>query len=138
MLPEGDEIPFTVTSLSYTNQIQPVPLGQGWYRPSPTTTQHENVTWTWQANSGPPGVLYTCRETHWFWGQIVVRTATWAGQIWGHAFPSAFPPPGSGTRPSGGGEEDQICFEYFEYWYDAFGTYHEEVLATWCESLPET
>lgn len=136
MLPEGDEIPFHVTSLTYTSQIQPVMLGQGWYVPSPTTKQHENVTWTWQANAGPPGVLYTCREAQWLWGAIVIRTATWAGQIWGHAFPSSLPPAGSGTRPGGGGE--QICWEYFEYWYDAHGTYHEEVLATWCENPAET
>jgi hypothetical protein len=133
-LPAGDEVPFTVTSV--TKLSEPF-LGMAWYKPSPTTTTHQQVPWSWEAMTGDPAVLYGCYEVHWLFGLFIESLATWQGELIGHAWNPNFPSGGgSGTRPAGGSIAGEvICFEYFEYWYDQFGTYHEQVLAVWCEQI---
>lgn len=135
-LPPGDEVPFDVVSLSWTNGVQAVPAGQGWYKPSPRTTTYDGMTWTWTADFGDPAVLYKCEERSWLWGLFTSTLVTWNGQIWGHAFPGIEEGTGSGTRTTQPeGSSFIVCFEYSEYWYDSVGMYHEVVLDTWCEQV---
>ena len=47
------------------------------------------------------------------------------------------PPPGTpGTRIVGGGcgdgGNDPTCYESYLWWYDAYGTYHEDIQDTRC------
>lgn len=46
---------------------------------------------------------------------------------------------GSGSSNNGGGgSEGGFCIEYFDWWYDALGHYHEDVTATQCFGEYET
>jgi hypothetical protein len=131
-LAAGDEVPFTPQTYSLTTQIQPVQFGWGWYQVFPQQTQHENLTWYWQGYPhGPPGVLTTCSRTfHILFGWVT--KVTWAGQIWGHAFPSEFPPNEETTTRGPTIIEGFECWELVAYGWDINGQYYEYVIDSWC------
>jgi hypothetical protein len=136
--PSSLGVPFTPGHLEYTSQIQPVLMGQGWYVPSPDETEHEGLTWRWEAYGSPPGVLYKCRQ-YTFYPLFILQIISPMGPVWGHAIPTTFPPPpppgtptsGSGTRRDNE-ELIQVCWEAYNWWIDSSGNYHEHVYAEWC------
>jgi len=133
----GDEIRFRVTSWTWTNDIQAVTVGFGWYKPDQDeATDMTGRRWVWrgEAPTRPGGLYFRCEELRWWWGRVAAYWATNTGRIYGYAYPPELntDPKGS-TRPAGGGEGDEVCYEYYEWWYDAWGTYHEDVLDYWCE-----
>lgn len=135
--PDGAEVPFRPTSFRITTQIQPVLLGWGWYEIFPKETQHEGRTWRWEASSGKPGVLARCNR-HFSLILGWITTVTWAGQIWGHAFPADFepPPPTTQVRPGGGQTiTGWQCWELVEVGFLPNGEPYELILDSWCNPV---
>ena len=150
MLPEGDEIPFQPLSFTRNVFITPQPaMGGAWYTPTPAAERDwDQKRWRWEGQGGTgvnalgPGVRYTCDEELVVVGPTMwrVRTIEPTGDLRGYAFPLNPFESGSSTREGGGGSEGDgmVCYEYFEWWYDWNGAYHEEVLYSWCEPIWET
>ena len=77
------------------------------------------------------------------WTCIGFGGNAWAIQYdyiyWGTAVLDAGSAGGSGSTTTGGGESgNQLCIEYYDWWYDEFGHYHEEVTGTECFPVAET
>jgi len=66
-----ETVPFTVSSYTYTSQVQPVTMGFGWYRPSPNTTFYGGLNWVWTGPGGGGGVLFTCNRHAYLFGAII-------------------------------------------------------------------
>lgn len=114
-------------------------VGYGWYYPSVTQKNYQGVDWDWTSDAPAqgPGVYVSCVKVPTFFGLSSINVAAYTGAFWGLAFPVISNLPGTGTRRTGS-EGDETCWEYYEYWYDQNGTYHENVLESWCETDAET
>lgn len=132
-LPAGDEVPFFVTSVTWTNKIQPVPVGYGWYKPDQSTKDnYDGNNWSWQGPTGVGGVYIKCDRVRTFFGLFEFWVANYTGAQWGYAVPVGDDGTEGENIVNTGGGEGETCYEAYYWWIDNTG-YHETFITSWCE-----
>ena len=140
---DGRFVPFFVSQLTLTTRIQAVNIGEGWYTgvPRPTNDNFDGERWMWDGPGGVGGAFARCSIQRYLFGLLVLRVVDWHHplNLWGYAFPSYVSDTTRTARQSGGSAEcDGILWEFFDYWYDVNGNYHEEITGDYCEPQYET
>ena len=134
---EDEPVPFSVPELTITSSTSS--SGKAWYRPTQRafyTPPDNGQRYVWWHHSPAEGPQYECQR-YWIF-PYAISVAQPTGVLRGWAVLVTPEDEGTDTRETGGGEEDEICYEYYEWWYDENGYYNEEVLYTWCEPMWET
>lgn len=142
-MPAGDAVPIFAAASTWNGRIQYVTVGFGWYDPDNIYKTYQGVDYRWESDAPAQGagIYVECYRVPTWFGLSSVNIAWDTGTIWGHAFPIISLLNGTNTRNVGGGsgEGDTFtCYEYFEWWFDEYGNYHEAILDEWCEVDEET
>jgi hypothetical protein len=107
----ASRVPFSVSSMGLTPNIQPVMAGQAWYQPGQTQTTYEGTEYRWEGPSAltPPGAFALCFRREWLWGLIWNNYIYFPGDplhIYGYAFPLDVGDDGGGGCGGGSGGDD--------------------------------